>query len=191
MEQSPAQLRILDAAERLCQTQGFNGFSFRDLANIVGIRTASIHYHFPTKADLGKALVVRYRQKIETALGEMERRESTAGGRLRRFAAMLREVLRNENRMCLCGILAADANSINDEMRRELHGFFVVCETWLARQMQSGRERGELTFAGSPDTAARAVLATLEGAMLTSRAFGDDQRLVESSQWMLTQFASA
>ena len=191
MSDVPAQTRILDAAERLCQVRGFNGFSFRDLAGIVGIRSASIHYHFPTKADLGKALIVRYRHKMEAVLGEIERKESTIAGRLKRFVMFLREVLRDENRLCLCGILAAEAGTLSEEMKVEVRRFFDGCEQWLAKELKVGRDQGELCFTGAPAAAARTILSTLEGAMITARAFGDDRRLAESAQWMLSQLTPA
>lgn len=191
MEADSAQQRILDAAERLCQTRGFNGFSFRDLAEIVGIRAASIHYHFPTKADLGKALIVRYRHKMETLMGEIERKEPTVAGRLRRFVAALSDILRDEQRMCLCGILAAEAATITPDMRAELRRFFDGCEQWLTRELSAGREGGELSFQGTPATAARATLSALEGAMITSRAYGDDRRLGEAADWLLGQLTPA
>lgn len=186
-DDTPIQSRILDAAEKLCQTRGYNGFSFRDLAEIVGIRSASIHYHFPTKADLGKALIMRYRQKMEMAFADIERREASAPARVKRVVAMLREIIRDENRMCLCGILAAEAGTLSAEMKMELKRFFDGCEAWLAEQLASGREKGQLNFAGEPATAARAMFAALEGAMIASRAFDDERRLTESAEWMLNQ----
>lgn len=190
-DDSRIQSRILDAAEKLCQTRGYNGFSFRDLAEIVGIRSASIHYHFPTKADLGKALIMRYRQKMETAFGDIERRETSAPARVRRMVAMLREIIRDENRMCLCGILAAEAGTLSVEMKTELKKFFEGCEAWLASQLATGREKGQLNFAGEPATAARAMFAALEGAMIASRAFDDERRLTDSAEWMLNQLVPA
>lgn len=191
MGDDSAKVRILEAAERLCQTRGFNGFSYRDLATIVGIRSASVHYHFPTKADLGKALIVAYRHKIESVIGDIERKESTASGRLKRFVGMLRELLRDDNRLCLCGILAAESGTLSEDMKAELRRFFDGCEEWLSKELGAGRARGEFAFEGSPVVAARTMMSALEGAMITSRAFGDDRRLTESAQWMLGQLAPA
>jgi TetR/AcrR family transcriptional regulator, transcriptional repressor for nem operon len=190
METPSARTRILDAAERLCQTRGFNAFSFRDLAGIVGIRSASIHYHFKTKADLGKALIIRYRHALETVMGDIERRETRSLKRIRRFAGVLRSLLRDENRMCLCGILAAEAGTISDDMKAELRRFFEGCEAWLARELLAGRRAGELSFVGTPAAAACTMLSTLEGAMMTSRAFGNDRPLRDSAQWLLRQLAA-
>lgn len=187
MDERPNQERILDTAERLCQMRGFNGFSFRDLADLVGIRSASIHYYFPTKADLGKALVVRYRHKLESLLGEIQRREPTVLNRFQRFVEFLIEVISNENRLCLCGILAAEAGTLSDEMRAEVQRFFGECEVWFVRQLETGQASGELTVGGPPQVIARALLAGLEGAMITSRAFGDRQRFEEAAKWFLSQ----
>lgn len=189
MAEVDAQTRILDAAERLCQTRGFNGFSFRDLAEIVGIRSASIHYHFATKADLGKALIIRYRHKLEAAMEQIERKAPRAAGRLGRFVTMLREMLRDENRACLCGMLAADAETVSEDMRVELRRFFEGCEQWLARQLADGRKAGELAFSGSPAAVAQTLLSAIEGAMITSRAYGDDRRLAETARWLFSQLA--
>lgn len=191
MDESPAQHRILDAAEKLCQTRGYNGFSYRDLAEIVGIRSASIHYHFPTKTDLGKALVMRYRQKMETSLSEIQRREPSVVGRVRKLVAMLREMVRAENRVCLCGILAAEAGTLAPQVVAEVRRFFDECESWLAEQLHDGRSSGELKFTGSPASAARAVFAALEGAMLSARAFGEDQRLSDAGNWVIAQLQPA
>jgi len=181
----------MDAAQKLCQTRGYNGFSFHDLAKIVGIRTASIHYHFPTKADLGKALIVNYRQRMEMALAEIERRESTLSGRLKRVAGLLRANLRDGDRMCLCGMLAAEVDSISPKMRKELQRLFDEVEGWLARCLEEARKSGNASFSGSPASAARAIFGAMEGATMSARAFGDEERLTDSARWIATQLAEA
>ena len=100
--------RILDIAERLVQSRGYNAFSYADVAHAVGIRKASLHYHFATKADLGQALVARYRRAFLEALQGIEAREAAAPGRLRDYVALYGAVLRRK-RMCMCGMLATDA----------------------------------------------------------------------------------
>jgi TetR/AcrR family transcriptional repressor of nem operon len=190
MRQGPSTRdHLLDTAERFCQTRGYNGFSFRDLADAVGIRTASIHYHFPTKADLGRALILRYRQRMEAALAEVERRDSAAPARLRRFAGILRDLLRDGNRLCLCGILAAEANTLTDDMRADLRAAIEQIEKWLTQVLDDGRKAGQVGFEGASAATARAVLATLEGAMLSARAVGDDRRLSEASDWLIASLS--
>src|SRR5947207_472625 len=99
--------RILDVAERLAQTRGFNGFSYADIAGQLGVTKASLHYHFPTKADLGTRLIQRYRDVFTTALAAIDASGVDARAKLRAYVAIYSAVLSN-NRMCLCGMLAAD-----------------------------------------------------------------------------------
>src|SRR2546426_8783478 len=99
--------RILDVAERLVQTQGFNGFSYADIAAELGITKAALHYHFASKADLGEALIGRYSARFSEALTAIDAGTSAAPTKLRGYADLYLDVLRNQ-RMCLCGMLAAE-----------------------------------------------------------------------------------
>src|SRR5437764_5137295 len=99
--------RILDVAERLVQSRGFNGFSYADVAAELGITKASLHYHFPGKAELGEALIGRYAGRFADALEQIDRRGGDAHAKLEAYAGVYAEVLR-ARRMCLCGMLAAD-----------------------------------------------------------------------------------
>src|SRR5437763_12292968 len=115
--------RILDVAERLVQTQGFNGFSYADISAELGITKASLHYHFATKAELGGALIARYGASFAGALEEIDRAERDARHKLRRYAGLYAGVLRH-NRMCLCGMLAADYSTLPRPMRDGVKEFF-------------------------------------------------------------------
>ena len=100
--------RILDEAERLAQTRGFNGFSYADVAAAVGTTKAALHYHFPTKADLGRALIERYAARFFAALAEIGASGDAEPEQLRRYATLYGDVLR-QDRLCLCGMLAAES----------------------------------------------------------------------------------
>src|SRR6202451_1431817 len=102
-----AAMAILDVAERLAQTLCYNGFSYADIAAQLGVTKASLHYHFPTKAELGRALIERYRTVFGAALEAIDQLSADAGERLRRYVNIYLGVLRND-RMCLCGMLAAE-----------------------------------------------------------------------------------
>src|SRR5688572_6937724 len=97
--------RILDVAERLVQVHGFNGFSYADISTKVRIRKASLHYHFPTKAGLGTALIARYQAAFLQALEDIDGRGGDARVKLEEYARLYSSVLR-QRRMCLCGMLA-------------------------------------------------------------------------------------
>src|SRR4051794_3086252 len=152
--------RILDIAEKLVQTRGFNAFSYANIAAALQVTKASLHYHYPTKAKLGETLIERYRMRFLAALDGIEGNAGQADQRLRAYVGVYSDVLAR-NRMCLCGMLAADYETLPKPMRTELRRFFDANEAWLTRVMECGRERHELAFAGPSVEAARVLVATL------------------------------
>jgi TetR/AcrR family transcriptional repressor of nem operon len=167
--------RIIDSAERLVQRRGFNGFSYADVADELGITKAALHYHFPGKAELGEALMERYAARFAAALQDVARREADAHAKLRAYARLYADVFQDE-RMCLCGMLAADYATLPEPMRRSVVRFFDDNEGWLTRILDEGRDAGTLTFDGSANEVARAILSGLEGGMLVARPYGDPTR---------------
>jgi TetR/AcrR family transcriptional repressor of nem operon len=167
--------RILDAAEALVQTRGFNGFSYAHVAAELGITKASLHYHFAGKAELGEALIVRYAARFGDALAEIDGGQADAREKLRAYVELYAEVLR-ENRMCLCGILAAEYQTLPAPMRDATIGFFEANQAWLTKVLILGRGEGTLRFDGDPGDIAQTVVASLEGAMLLARPYGDASR---------------
>ncbi|HEY0184184.1 MAG TPA: TetR/AcrR family transcriptional regulator [Rhodopila sp.] len=161
--------RILDVAERLVKTRGFNAFSYADIAEALKVTKASLHYHFPTKADLGARLVERYSASFLSALVRIEQDTLDAIGRLNAYVGIYADVL-EDNRICLCGMLAAEYATLPGAMRKGIRGFFDANEAWLAQVLATGRRRSQIGFIGSPSDAARALMATLEGAMLLARS---------------------
>jgi TetR/AcrR family transcriptional repressor of nem operon len=176
---------LLDTAQELVQTGGFNWFSYRDLADRIGIRTASIHYHFPTKTDLGVALMQRYHERFLALLAAIEQERKSARGRLEAFAGLFRETLESGERLCLCGMLATEFATLPAELQREVTRFFEHTEAWLARILAEGQGSGESAFEGPPTAVARTVFSALEGAMIAARAFGDTGRLVATGEWLV------
>jgi TetR/AcrR family transcriptional repressor of nem operon len=156
--------RILDIAERLVQTRGFNGFSYADIAAALGITKASLHYHFPTKAELGQRLIERYESRFLDALAAIDRSGVDAREKLRRYASIYADVLRS-NRMCLCGMLASDYATLAKPVKDGVKHFFDRNEDWLVAVLEEGRKAGTLRFTGPAPVAAQALVGTLEGAM--------------------------
>jgi TetR/AcrR family transcriptional repressor of nem operon len=177
--------RILDIAERLVQTRGYNGFSYADISSELRIRNASVHYHFPSKTDLGKRLVVRYRENFMAALAALERESGDARRRLRRYVGLWSRVLRDQDRMCLCGMMAADIATLPKALRDEIKRFFDSNEAWLLRVIAAGRRSKALRFAGRPELEARLLTMGLEGAMLVARSYGEPRRFEEIAERLL------
>jgi TetR/AcrR family transcriptional regulator, transcriptional repressor for nem operon len=180
----PTAERILDIAERLVQTRGFTNFSYADVAAELGITKASLHYHFPGKAELGQALIARYGERFAQALSEIDRTVPDARAKLEAYAGLYADVLRG-NRMCMCGVLAGEYETLPDPMRAAVIRFFDDNQVWLVHVLNDGLRDGTLTFSGSKDDVAQTILVTLEGAMLVARPYGDLGRFNAASQHLI------
>ena len=180
--------RILDSAERLVQHRGFNGFSYADVAAELGITKASLHYHFAGKAELGQALVERYAARFAAALEAIDADGGDAPSKLAAYSGIYADVLRNK-RMCLCGMLAADYDTLPAPMRDAVLRFFDHNETWLAGVFQQGNADGSLHVDGSASETARALVGGLEGAMLIARPYGEPSRFEAAASRLLASLA--
>ena len=171
--------RILDVAEALVQTRGFNAFSYADVANELGCTKAALHYHFAGKSELGEALLTRYTERFVGSLALIEATSQDGPTRLSAYADLYLDVLRHK-RMCLCGILAAEYATLPETMQGVVRRFFDANEAWLTRILTQGEQEHTLSFSGSPLETARVIVSSLEGAVLIARPFDD-----------LTRFRSA
>ena len=164
--------RILDAAERLVQSRGFNGFSYADVASELGVTKAGLHYHFPSKAELGEALIARYSARFVAALGQIDADGLAPAAKLAAYAALYAQVLREE-RMCLCGMLAAEYETLPAPMRHAILSFFDHNQGWLRTVMEDGRADRSMSFDGTAEDGAQTILGGLEGALLVARPYHD------------------
>lgn len=155
---------ILDAAEHRIRTNGYSGFSFREIASDVGVKSASVHYHFPTKPDLAAAVAKRYRERFAQAV-EMKERKGTA--RVEAWRALFHSALKRDGLMCLCGILAVEGSSLPAEVAHEARMFLEFGITSL-----NEARPGEGTR----------LLSQLEGAMLIARSVGDPNVFADATE---------
>lgn len=176
--------RILDVAERLVQLRGFNGFSYADIAAELGVTKASLHYHFPGKAELGEALITRYAHRFAEALKTIDGDGGDVHAKLAAYAALYASVLR-EQRMCLCGMLAADYDTLPPAMRDAVIRFFDENEAWLERVLGEGQAQGALRFSGRARDQAQLIISALEGAMLVARPYADPERFQATARRLL------
>jgi TetR/AcrR family transcriptional repressor of nem operon len=181
--------RILDIAEHLVQTRGFNAFSYADIAAALNITKASLHYHFPTKAKLGERLVERYQTGFLAGLARIDETPTDAGAKLQAYVQIYTDVLDND-RMCLCGMLAADHATLPETIKDRVRQFFEANEAWLTQLLQRGRTKKSLTFQGSPVENARYLVSSLEGAMLLARSYGDTARFRSAAARVLSDFGA-
>ncbi len=182
--------RILDAAQHLVQTRGYNAFSYNDIAAVVGIRKASIHYHFPGKGDLGRRVVERFRETCRAALAEIDRAATDPRERLERYTTLFRATLDND-RMCLCGMLASEFASLPEGVRDEVVAAFADHEAWLTGVLQAGQQAGHFRVDVPAEEQARTLMAGLEGATLLARLHDDTGRFQAAARALLAALEAA
>lgn len=157
---------ILEVAEDMVREGGYNNFSHRTIADKVGIKSASVHYYFPTKEALGAAVAKRYAERFLSALGDPDTMRQSGRDPIALYTDAFRTSLRRDKRMCLCGLLGAEVDSLPNDVAGATRSFFEANLTWLKTALAG---RGE----ADAEKRAHQILSVLEGAMLTANVFGD------------------
>lgn len=158
---------ILDAAEIRMRQSGFNAVSIRDLADHVSVKSASVHYYFPTKEDLGVALVERYHARFFEQLQASTSDGVPAPQRLRAFTESYRRSLVTADAICLCAMLGAEGPGLPASVAAAVRGFFAANIDWLAKVLPANSKGGE------PQQEAAVIVAGLHGAMILATSLGD------------------
>lgn len=183
--------RVLEEAQRLLQTRGYDGFSYADVSEAVGIRKASIHHHFPTKGDLAAALVAEFRAACGEALAAIDRKAIGPSRRLAEYARVFQKSLEDENRMCLTGMMAAGQSTLPEEVRAALAEAVADHERWLTGVLKDGQQAGEIRPDVPAAKLAQLLFAALEGAMLFARIRGGPANCRAAARTALASVASA
>ncbi|MBN4667617.1 TetR/AcrR family transcriptional regulator [Pandoraea nosoerga] len=168
--------QLLDHAQTFLMTRGYNGFSYRDLAERVGVKTSSIHYYFPAKEDLVLEAIRAYDAAIDEGVGGIGETLSPAR-KLAQYAQGFGRIAADGHRICLCGMLAADIETLPETVRRAVQEFFAKHEAWLADVLTQGVADGSLVLTSSPEATARALFAGFQGSVMASRLFRAPSRL--------------
>lgn len=164
---------LLDSAETIARQRGFDGFSYADLASAVGIRKASIHHHFPTKAILGQAMMERYRIRLSNMLSEIESSTVRAADRLRGYIGLYHDALQGGKTICLCVALSSDRNSLDDATLNEISLFHAASLAWLETLFDDAQSDGSIKNVMDSKQEAAQCLALVEGAQLMAHAQQD------------------
>jgi TetR/AcrR family transcriptional repressor of nem operon len=162
---------ILNAAENKARLGGYNNFSFRELANEVGIKSASVHYHFPTKADLGAELAKRYTENFLQALGEPALLIVQGKDPIERYIELFRHALIADKKMCLCGLFGAESDALPQKVKRYTTLFFEKNIDWL----QCAIEKLEGGTTVKARNKAIFILSLLEGSMMMSKVLNTNE----------------
>lgn len=187
MESLSTRGTVLAVAQDLVQSRGLNGFSFRDIATQIGIKSASVHYHFPTKVDLCIALLTENRVLLKAALSRITKTEQTSHAKLVAYGKLFSATLSNGNQMCICGMVAADSTKLSPGILHLLQQLIEDHEVWLESVLSQGRHDGEFKFAGTPKAEAQVLFGAFEGLMLISKVWSDPLKFDHLIRQLLTR----
>ncbi|MFY0680689.1 MAG: TetR/AcrR family transcriptional regulator [Thalassovita sp.] len=170
--------QIMDIAERDMRKNGFDAVSFRKIAAEIGIKSASVHYHFATKGDLSAAVTQRYSDRFIEVLGSASAPQETAKDRIARLAAAYIASYQVNSSICLCAALGSVASHLPPETAQGVKGFYHRLIAWTETAMQG--QDYSLTPA--------LILSLLQGSMTLSIATQDDAPLIASQDTLLQMF---
>ena len=178
--------KIMDVAQEMVQTRGYHAFSYRDISERIGIKTASIHYYYPSKPDLAEALLGRIRGMFEGALDEIDAEGGDVKTRLRKFTGIFLDTYGDDGRLCPFCMIATTQKTIPDEVQDEVRAFWSKGEEWVQNLLEEGQESGDLELIESVQLLSRMMVSSLEGAMVVAKAFDDRTRLEDTADFMLS-----
>ncbi len=167
---------LLDSAEHAIRARGYDGFSYANLAVDVGIRKASIHHHFPTKADLALALIARYSENFFAKLDQIAASHPTGGARLKAYVSACRDAIDGGKKLCLCVAFCTGRDGLSPDVLAKLDMFHLTVTAWLSNVFAAGKADNSITDVVDHDAEAQACLAQMEGAQLIARAAKDSAR---------------
>lgn len=192
-ELSPRASEIIARAQTLLATGGYNGFSYADISESVRISKASVHHHFPSKVELVQTVVRLYREEARKGLAAIENKIGDPLAQLHAYTGYWEACIRDgSSSFCVCAMLAAELPAIPEQVADEVRGHFRDLAAWLASVLEKGAAKGVFRLRADPESEAQALMATVHGAMLSARAYGDPKvfaTIVNASVGQLTRSA--
>lgn len=164
---------ILATAEALLQERGYNGFSYRDIADRLGVKNAAIHYHFPNKSDLGVALVERYAQRFRDLTDHLESQSASWRDKVRAYLGIAVHFVRSNQRLCPLSVLETEFFTLPESVQKAAQGLDQTMRTWLSHVLEQGRLVGEIQFNGKAEDKALLIMAAGQGSMQIARVAGN------------------
>ena len=189
---SPKAAEIVAHARLLLAAGGYNGFSYADISERVGISKASIHHHFPSKAELVRTVVTRYREEAREGMAHLAHQLGDPLAEINAYVDYWSScILDGTSSFCICAMLAAELPMIPSEIADEVRGHFEDLTAWLTSVLEKGRASQQFHGAGKPAVEAMALMATVHGAMLAARAFGSPETFKTIVQPTITRLIRA
>lgn len=173
---------ILNAAQEMIQTKGYNGFSYADISQRVGIRKASIHHYFPKKEDMAVAVIQRYRETFNLLLSDINKKEKNWVAKVSQYGKLYEAVL-HENKLCLCGMLASDVETLPEAIKKEINFFFKDNVKWLSDILKTQKKfsQEELSMRSWQ------IISSLQGAVIMARMSSDMDIFFSTYEGLLIQ----
>lgn len=158
---------LIELADSLIQENGYQGFSYADLAEGLGIRKASIHYHFQTKTDLG----IAYCEFKEAGLLRLEAELNQLPSGKARLKGYMEAFLKCADQGQMCGIHAmlSDSNMFEPVLQDATNRLAQTDLRILTEILLTGRESGELVFSAEPADIALIIGSSIKGALMLNR----------------------
>ncbi|MES2104931.1 MAG: TetR/AcrR family transcriptional regulator [Pseudomonadota bacterium] len=165
---------ILNCARSLIVLGGYNGFSYADISKVVGVSNATIHHHFASKSVLARSLVTNYREEVQLGMAELERNVPGPVEQLRAYIQYWESCISdNTAPFCVCVLLATELPILPEEVAFEVRAHFRFLSAWLTSVLERGAAHGHMRLTTSARIEAEGFMATVHGAMLSARAYGD------------------
>lgn len=164
---------LLASAERMMRQRGYAAVSFGDLAEDVGIRKASIHYHFPKKADLAAELIGTYATRLARYRANIAANAPSGGAAIASLIVLYRAATDEGRQLCLCVAFATGRDLLDSQVLAVLNKFHADSLNWLEDAFERANDDGSVEAVSHPRDEAAACLALLEGAQLMARAAGN------------------
>jgi len=172
--------QIVEIATQLAATKGFNAFSHRELAEHIGIKSSSVHYHFPKKEDIGIAMMDFYLSEVELYLANIK--NETSIKKLEKFCQLFINTAKSEQKICLAGMLSSDHTTLGEGLQSRVKKFFTFVEGWIAEQVvELGKDQIQA------DEFAKVLIGTLEGTLLSARLYSEPERVEGAVSYLLKQ----
>lgn len=184
--------RIRESAHDLIAERGYFGFSYADISEVVGIRKASIHHHFPSKVDLVVATLKEYRTKLVEAAGGLDHNVVDPLQRLKFYVQHWAECVKSNNRpICIAALLSAELPALPEEIQAEVQLHFKYLVSWVKATLKEGASRGSIHLQYNAEVEAQGFVAQVHGAMISARALGSAEIFTSITKGALERFRTS
>ena len=183
MKTQPVREQLLEHTLILIRQRGCNGFSYRDLAELVGVKTSSIHYYFPSKDDLILEAVKEYSRRISERLAGISG-DLPVLDQARQYLEPLRQTC-GSNQICLAGMVSTEILSLPESVHSVLKDFYHVNENWLAKLLERGQKERDTPYPVPPAMLAQVIYGALQSGLIAARLFGTQDRLESAAETLL------